>query len=966
MPAYHPQRIEPKWQAFWERNKTFRARDLDPGKPKLYILDMFPYPSGAGLHVGHPEGYTATDILCRYKRMRGFNVLHPMGWDAFGLPAEQYAVQTNTHPRITTQANVETFRRQIKSLGFSYDWDREIDTTDPEYYKWTQWIFLVLYDTWYDPEFTWTDARGRKRTGQGRPISELPIPRGTANPAAYRDARRLAYRAEVPVNWCPALGTVLANEEVIDGKSERGGYPVVRMPLTQWMLRITAYAERLVDDLELVDWPRPIKDMQRNWVGRSEGAEVDFPILLDDDLLSWEVRRHSEGFPEHPGDDVIRVYTTRPDTLFGATYMVLAPEHPLVDAITTPDHKAAVAAYREAAGRKSDLDRTDLAKTKTGVFTGGYAINPVTGKPIPIWIADYVLWGYGTGAIMAVPGHDERDFEFARAFGLPIVAVVMPPDSWLKEHRGVGHPLEQGEAKLREDYALHPVSFTGSFCDEGTSIHSENDRFRITGLPTAEAKRAITAWLAEQGLGRRAVNYRLRDWLFSRQRYWGEPFPVLLDENDRVGPVPVEDLPVLLPDLDDFKPTGKPEPPLSKATAWVCFSEKYRRETNTMPQWAGSCWYYLRFLDPRNKERAWDPEKERYWMPVDLYVGGAEHAVLHLLYSRFWHKVLFDRGYVSTPEPFQRLVNQGMILGEMEFAAYQRPSGEWVSATEVLEVPDGPVERGSDAPGKLRVVRLSEDQVVKKGEGFVLASDPAIRIDARAHKMSKSLGNVINPDAVIAEYGADSLRLYEMFMGPLEAVKPWSMKGVEGVYRFLGRAWRMIVDAEADTVRLDPKVRDVGPTPEQAKLIARTTAAVTDDLEALRFNTAISRLMEFVNAFTAAEVRPRSAMETFTLLLSPLAPHLAEELWELLGHAGTLAYEPWPTYDPALLKDAEVEIPVQVNGKLRGRVIVPAGSDAAATEAAARRDDRIAALLDGKTVRKVVVVPGKLVNFVVG
>jgi leucyl-tRNA synthetase len=964
MPAYHPQRIEPKWQAYWEQNKTFRAVDLDRTRPKLYILDMFPYPSGAGLHVGHPEGYTATDILCRYKRMRGFNVLHPMGWDAFGLPAEQYAVQTNTHPRITTQANIETFRRQIKSLGFSYDWDREVDTTDPGYYKWTQWIFLQLHDTWYDPDLTWTDAQGKPRAGKGRPICELPIPAGTADPSAYRDSKRLAYRAEVPVNWCPELGTVLANEEVIDGKSERGGYPVVRMPLTQWMLRITAYAERLLDDLELVDWPKPIKDMQRNWVGRSEGAEVDFPILLDDDLLSWEVRRQSEGFPDHPGDDVIRIYTTRPDTLFGATYMVLAPEHPVVDSVTTPDHKASVAEYRAAAGRKSDIDRTDLGKTKTGVFTGGYAINPVNRKPVPIWIADYVLWGYGTGAIMAVPGHDERDFEFARAFGLPIVAVVMPPDSWLKGHRGVGHSLEQNGHKLREEYTHHPVAFNEAYCDEGTSIHSENDEFRISGLPTPEAKRSITAWLAEQGLGRRAVNYKLRDWLFSRQRYWGEPFPVLLDENDRVTAIPIEELPVLLPDLDDFKPTGKPAPPLSKALDWVRYSVKYRRETNTMPQWAGSCWYFLRFLDPKNSDRPWDPEKERYWMPVDLYVGGAEHAVLHLLYSRFWHKVLFDRGHVSTPEPFGRLVNQGMILGEIEYRGYSL-DGRKVSA-EVASTPLGDLIVRSETPVMYQTHKLHESELVKRGDKYYWASDLEITVDARAHKMSKSRGNVINPDAVVAEYGADSLRLYEMFMGPLEAVKPWSMKGVEGVYRFLGRAWRLIVEEKAEQVRLERKVQDVAPTPEQAKLIARTVSGVTDDIEALRFNTAISKLMEFVNAFTAEDVRPRSAMETFTLLLSPLAPHLAEELWQILGHEQTLAYEPWPTYDPVLLKDEEVEIPVQINGKLRGRVVVPAGADAHATEAAARTDERIAAMIAGKTIRKVIVVPGKLVNFVVG
>jgi leucyl-tRNA synthetase len=938
MPSYHPQRIEPKWQAYWERNKTFRTPDRVAGKPKLYVLDMFPYPSGAGLHVGHPEGYTATDIVCRYKRMRGYNVLHPMGWDAFGLPAEQYAVTTNTHPRITTQKNINEFRRQIKSLGFSYDWDREIDTTDPEYYRWTQWIFLQLFDTWYDPEFEWSDAHGSRHRGKGRPISELPIPPATTDQDAYRDSKRLAYRAEVPVNWCPGLGTVLANEEVIDGKSERGGYPVIRMPLKQWMLRITAYAERLGDDLELVDWPRAIKDMQRNWIGRSEGAEVDF--YIGDEPGRWGEERRRVGFPETPGPDVIRVFTTRPDTLFGATYMVLAPEHPLVDRLTTPEQRAAVADYRAQAASKSDLDRTDLAKTKTGVPTGSTAINPVNGARIPVWIADYVLMGYGTGAIMAVPGHDERDFEFARAFGLPIERVVAPSVS------DADTSLDAAEV------------------EPGVSVHSHNAEVSLDGLPTAEAKAAITAWLDGSGLGRKTINYKLRDWLFSRQRYWGEPFPVLLDQEGRAHAVAESELPVRLPDLADFRPSGKPEPPLGKVKEWVRYSDKYVRETNTMPQWAGSCWYFLRYLDPKNDQRFCDPELEKYWMPVDLYVGGAEHAVLHLLYSRFWHKVLYDRGHVSTPEPFQRLVNQGMILGETEYNGYQDASGRWVSAAEVEEGDEHPTLKGRPDV-TVRVVRLEPEQVAKRGDAFVLADDPGVRIDARAHKMSKSRGNVINPDSVIREYGADSLRLYEMFMGPLEAVKPWSMKGVEGVYRFLGRAWRMIIDADAEDLRTDPRVQDVAPGPDQAKLVARTVAAVTEDIEGLRFNTAISRLMEFTNAFTGDEVRPRSAMETFVLLLSPLAPHASEELWQILGHEQTLAYEPWPTYDPALLKDEEVEIPVQVNGKLRGRVVVPADADRDAIEAAARADERIAALLEGKTVRKVVVVPGKLVNFVV-
>lgn len=937
MPSYHPQRIEPKWQAHWEARQTFVTRDFVPGKPKLYVLDMFPYPSGAGLHVGHPEGYTATDILCRYKRMRGFNVLHPMGWDAFGLPAEQYAIQTGTHPRETTRKNIDNFRRQIKSLGFSYDWNREVDTTDPKYYRWTQWIFLQIFDTWYDPDFAWIDPQGRPRRGKGRPIAELPIPDGAADAEAYRDSKRLAYRAEVPVNWCPELGTVLANEEVIDGKSERGGHPVVRMPLKQWMLRITSYAERLVDDLDDLDWSRAIKDMQRHWVGRSEGAEVDFPIAGIGELgTAWGASAAStlSGDPEAPRSwtetpdaNVIRVFTTRPDTIFGATYMVLAPEHPLVERITAEPHRAAVNTYREAASRKSDIDRTDLAKTKTGVFTGGRVINPVNGRKMPVWIADYVLTGYGTGAIMAVPGHDERDFAFAKMFGLPIVRVV-------------AQDVNQADAALEQPEPAY-----------GVAVNSWNESLTLDGLLTSEAKTSITSWLAAQGFGRKTINYKLRDWLFSRQRYWGEPFPILLDAHDRAHAVSEADLPVRLPDLDDFRPSGKPEPPLRKATEWVRYSDQYQRETNTMPQWAGSCWYYLRYIDPNNELAPIDPEKERRWMPVDLYVGGAEHAVLHLLYSRFWHKVLFDRGHVSTIEPFQKLVNQGMILGEVEYTGYRDAKGAWL--------PPGQAENGSP-------VKLTEEQVVKKGDAFVLAEDPSVRIDARAQKMSKSRNNVINPDDVVKEYGADSLRLYEMFMGPLEAVKPWNMNGVEGVYRFLARAWRMIVDAESEEVRLDPKVRDVEPTTEQAKRVARAVAGVTDDLDGMRFNTAISKLMEFTNAFTSAEIRPKSSMEAFTLLLAPMAPHVAEELWQALGHEETLAYEPWPTFDPALLKNDEVEVPVQVNGKLRARVTVPADSDANILEAAARSDERIAALLDGKIVRKVVVVPGKLVNFVVG
>jgi leucyl-tRNA synthetase len=911
MPSYNPKAIEPRWQEYWLKNKTFRTPDSSD-KPKFYILDMFPYPSAAGLHVGHPEGYTATDILARWRRMRGFNVIHPMGWDAFGLPAEQHAVATGVHPSINTRQNVDTFRRQIQMLGFSYDWDREVDTTDPGYFRWTQWIFLQIYDTWYDPE--------QKR---GRPVAELPIPpevqkQGEAAVRAYRDGKRLAYQAEIPVNWCPALGTVLANEEVIDGRSEVGHHPVLRMPLKQWMLRITAYAERLLEDLEPVDWSHAIKEMQRNWIGRSEGAEIDFPLA------------------DRP--EKIRVFTTRPDTLFGATYMVLSPEHALVDAITTRDHRPAVETYRAEASRKSDLERTDLAKTKTGVFTGAYAVNPANGKKIPVWIADYVLASYGTGAIMAVPGQDERDWEFAEVFDLPIVRTVQPPADW------------KGKA----------------YVEEGPAINSGF----LNGLGVADAKRKMIDWLEEKGFGKRKINYKLRDWLFSRQRYWGEPFPILHEVDERGNPTGVveplreDELPLTLPDLEDFKPSGRPEPPLGKATDWVNVTrggKRYKRETNTMPQWAGSCWYYLRYLDPRDDKSFCGPAKERYGMPVDLYVGGAEHAVLHLLYARFWHKVLFDRGHVHTPEPFQRLVNQGMILGEVEYTGFQK-AGMWASAEDVDY--DGKVARDRATGEDRAAIKLDEEAVEKQGDHFVLKEIPQVRVDARAFKMSKSRGNVINPDHVVQEYGADSLRLYEMFMGPLEAVKPWSMRGVEGVYRFLGRVWRLFVDDRAESVKLADAVRDVPPDRATLRKLHQTIQKVTDDLEHMRFNTAISAMMEFTNHLTPLAEKPRSVLGPFVLLLSPFAPHLAEELWRALGHARTLAYEPWPQYDPALAREDEVEVPVQVNGKLRSKLKVPAGTAEAALREAALADGRVKELIAGKQVRKVIVVPGKLVNIV--
>ncbi len=976
MPRYDEdvKRIEAKWQAYWDQHQTFRTEvNANDGASadKMYVLDMFPYPSGAGLHVGHPEGYTATDIVCRFSRMRGKRVLHPMGWDAFGLPAEDYAIKTGTHPAVTTAKNIETFKRQLKSLGFSYDWSREFATTDPDYYRWTQWIFLQLFDTWYDASHTWTGPDGVTRTGKGRPIADLPIPadvssRGPDAVRRYQDQYRLAYQHEAPVNWCPNLGTVLANEEIIDGKSDRGGHPIERVPLRQWLLRITAYGDRLASELDNLNWPESIKLMQKNWIGRSEGAEVDFFLGTADTVSfdEWKSARSKAGFPREPGNDVLRIYTTRPDTLFGVTYMVLAPEHPAVERLTTPEQRAAVDAYRQQAASKSDLDRTDLAKGKSGVFTGGYAINPVNGERVPVWIADYVLISYGTGAIMAVPAHDERDLEFATVFQIEVRTVVAPHGesavSDSNEDRSdkgqsrleIGPSFSGNSASARAEAhatarSVGPV--TQGYFEHGVAVNSG----QYNGLPTLEFKSTITTDLESAGQGRKAVNYRLRDWLFSRQRYWGEPFPIWheLDAEGRPTGLMRTDseaaLPVRLPEMANFKPTGTPEPMLSKAPDdWLYATApdgtRLKRETNTMPQWAGSCWYYLRFADPKNDQQFLDPAIEKSWLPVDLYVGGAEHAVLHLLYSRFWHKVLFDRGHVSTAEPFQRLVNQGMILGEVEFTVVEK-TGE------------------SAIP-----VRLNPDQVEKKGDSFVLKDQPEIVVESRAYKMSKSRGNVINPDLVVDQFGADSLRLYEMFMGPLEAVKPWSMKGVEGVARFLGRVWRMIVDEQHEgEARLSPAVKDVPPTAAELRVLHRTIKLVTRDIESLGFNTAISRMMEFVNEFLAREVRPKSTLEPFVLLLSPFAPHIAEELWSLLGHSQTLAYEPWPAHDERHLIETEVEIPVQLNGKLRGKVTVPAGADPTTMEAAAKADPAIAGQLEGKSIVKTVVVPGKMVNFVV-
>lgn len=800
--TFNHKKMEPKWQQYWSEHNTFKTTE-DKDKENFYALDMFPYPSGAGLHVGHPEGYTATDILSRMKRMQGKNVLHPIGWDAFGLPAEQYAIDTGNDPEEFTALNIANFTRQIKSLGFSYDWDREINTTDPEYYKWTQWIFEKLYEN------------------------------------------GLAYEAEIAVNWCPALGTVLANEEVIDGKSERGGFPVFRKPMRQWMLKITAYADRLLDDLDLVDWPENIKDMQRNWIGRSEGAEVTFKIK--------------------DSDETFNVFTTRPDTLFGATYTVFAPEHELIEKITTPEQKEAVETYKKQVELKSELERTDLAKDKTGVFTGAYAINPINGEEVPIWIADYVLIQYGTGAIMAVPAHDERDFEFAQQFGLNI------------------RPVLEGGDVTKE-------AFTG----DGPHINSEF----LDGLAKEEAITAAIDWLEKEGIGSRKITYRLRDWLFSRQRYWGEPIPVIHWEDGETTLVPEEELPLLLPKATEIKPSGTGESPLANLHDWVNvtdeFGRKGRRETNTMPQWAGSSWYFLRYIDPKNTEAIADKEKLTEWLPVDVYIGGAEHAVLHLLYARFWHKFLYDIGVVPTKEPFQKLFNQGMILGENN------------------------------------------------------------------EKMSKSRGNVVNPDEVVEKYGADTLRMYEMFMGPLDASIAWNENGLEGARKFLDRIWRLFVTEEGI---LAEKVTTTA-NANLEKAYHHMVKTVTNHYENLRFNTGISQLMIFINEAYKQDSIPKEYVEGFVQLLSPIAPHLAEELWEILGHTETISYVNWPTYDETKLVEDEVEIVLQVNGKVKSKITVAKSLGKEELEKIAQEDDKMKENLAGKTIRKVIVVPGKLVNIV--
>ncbi len=1071
--------IEARWQRYWLENKTFKtfqpgdaAFEPHQGKPKFYVLDMFPYPSGVGLHVGHPLGYIATDIYARFLRMRGYNVLHPMGYDAFGLPAEQYAIEHGVPPRETTQKNIDNMRSQMQRLGLGYDWDREIATTDVTYYKWTQWIFLQLYNSWYDPaagaarpirELEEKLEQGKLHVNfDGRPIpAQIPVMQAlsTMNPAPgaqkwselsneqrreVLDHQRLAYLDEVPVNWCPALGTVLANEEVTnEGRSERGNHPVFRRPLKQWMLRITAYAERLEDDLELVDWPEPIKLMQRNWIGRSEGAEVDFRVAprtagapptspqpgrvgsahhaAQTEGEGWaEPTLQGERWAEPTLQDdedaeTIRVYTTRPDTLFGATYMVLAPEHDLVGVLTTDDRREAVSRYIEAARNKSELDRTAETKEKTGVFTGSYAINPVNNQRIPIWIADYVLMGYGTGAIMAVPGHDTRDFEFALEFDLPIIKVVEPPPGI--DWRG----------------------YTG----DGVAVNSGP----FDGLPTAEFKQRITAWLEEQGLGQRAVKYKLRDWLFSRQRYWGEPFPIVHEaQTGQVYPLHESELPVVLPQIDDYSPRASedpdapPSPPLGRAKEWahvkgwiredgsvqLCRpgqepspdvqTRAFVRELNTMPQWAGSCWYYLRYLDPINAQRFVDPDIEKYWMcgtgvspvqhrpeagatptgqrpvphpeGVDLYVGGAEHAVLHLLYARFWHKVLYDLGHVSTPEPFGRLFNQGYI----QAYAYQDARGIYVDVHDVVERPVEPETRA----------RGSRDSVwIRKSTG-----EP---VNRNLGKMGKSLKNAISPDEICHEFGTDTLRVYEMYMGPLEASKPWSTRDIIGMSRFLHGVWRRFVAEDGSLKVMDgcgtgvPPVQhrpEAGATttgetpvphqphhtaetavPHQGKagetpafqaddalrrLLHKTIKRVTNDLQGLRFNTAIAALIELNNTLKG-DTLPREIAEGFLKLLAPFAPHLAEELWQRVqGPAWTrsIAFETWPAYDESLTIDATIEIPVQINGKVRSRIQISPDATQEQMTAAAMADERIRQELSGKTVRKTIVVPGRMVNIV--
>jgi leucyl-tRNA synthetase len=882
---YNFSEIEKKWQKYWDENKTFKTPEDLKNPKKCYVLDMFPYPSGAGLHVGHPEGYTATDIYSRYKRMKGFNVLHPMGWDAFGLPAEQYAIQTGTHPSITTKNNCDTFRRQIKELGLSYDWDKEINTTDPKYFRWTQWIFIRLYNTWFD-----------EKLQKGRPVSELEIPEkikklGKKEITKYIDSKRLAYYDNAQVWWCPSCRIVCANEEVLfDGSHEKCGNKVEKKNLKQWMLRIQLYADRLLKGIEGLDWPEGIKDMQRNWIGRSTGAEVDFRI---------------DGLNEK-----LTVFTTRPDTLFGATYMVIAPEHSLTGVITTDEKRKAVDDYIKAASLKSDLDRTDLAKDKTGVFTGRYAINPVNHKKIPVWVADYVLTGYGTGAIMAVPAHDTRDFEFAEKFGLPIICIQDPDVADIDQKERI-------------------VAGKECWTEDGIYINSSDKSAGIdlNGLNKEAGILKIISWLEEENLGKEKVNYKLRDWLFSRQRYWGEPFPVIHWEDGEITLIDEDQLPLLLPELEKYLPGESGESPLSNSTEWLNVSDKSgrkgRRETNTMPQWAGSCWYYLRYIDPSNDKVIFDPAKEKYWMPVDLYIGGAEHAVLHLLYSRFWHKVLFDLGIVSTDEPYQKLFNQGMILA----FAYENEAGAKVAA-----------------------------DVIEDRDGKFFNRETGTEVRQIVAKMSKSLKNVVNPDDVVAKYGADSLRLYEMFMGPLDVIKPWDDKGVKGVSNFLGRTFRFFSNPE--------NIFEGDEDPDILKGLHQAIKKVEGDIENLRFNTAISAMMIFLNLAYKKGKITRESVGIFIRILSPFAPHLAEEIWSLQGNKKSLAYEPWPLVNEEYLKEDLFEYPVCFNGKLRFKIELPVTMDKEEVAKTVLADERAKKWLEAGTLLNIIVVPNRIVNIV--
>ena len=848
MAMYPFDKIETKWQQFWKENEIYKLSQ-DRSKPKYYILDMFPYPSGAGLHIGHPEGYTATDIVARYKRMKGFNVLHPMGFDAFGLPTERYCMQTGIHPVEATSKNIDNFKRQLDMLGLGYDWDNSLNTTAPEYYKWTQWMFLLIYNSWFD-----------KEQNKARPIDELPIPEDITDPKAieeYKDSKRLAHIAMIPVNWCEALGTVLANEECDEWRDK--GYVVERRPMRQWMIKITEYAQRLLDGLDDLDWPHSTKEMQKHWIGRSEGAEITFTT--------------SES------KDEICVFTTRPDTVFGASYLVLAPEHELVKKITSPDKLDEVTAYIEAASLKSDLERTELSKEKSGVFTGAYAINPANGQKTPIWIADYVLAHYGTGAIMAVPGHDSRDHEFAQTFDLPIVQVVKSTEN--------------------PDLDIQAEAYT----EHGIACNSSSSELDINDLPTTEAKNKTIDWLEEKNIGKRKIQFKLRDWLFSRQRYWGEPMPIMFFEDGSKRALTPEELPLRLPDVADFKPAGTGESPLANVKEWVDFvdektGKKAKYETNTMPQWAGSCWYYLRYIDSNNNDFFCDPEKEKYWMGdngVDLYVGGAEHAVLHLLYARFWHKVLYDYGYVSTQEPFQKLFHQGLIMGT-----------------------DG-------------------------------------------RKMSKSLGNVVNPDDVVKKYGADSLRIFEMFLGPLQDSKPWSDTGIDGINRFLKRVWRMIVDENG---QLSTNVKDVAMNKDQEYALHTTIKKISEDIEQLHFNTSVAQMMIFVNEFNKFDDKPREAMEKFVLCLSPFAPHIAEELWQVLGHEESVVLQQYPEYDEEKTKKSEIQLVVQVLSKIRAKINAPAGLSQKEYEEIALKDPAVIKHIGDKKIVKVIYVPNKILNFI--